>query len=192
MVTLNSPLCRIADRLWMLPCTSLEARGAKGWLSSFSISEDDLLDLLFTRKNTTIVPTIRMDITIPAMPPPPIPDLLLPPPEPPSDGELLLPDLWFLLFLLAGGVPGGGGGAGPELHELPSFLSMKIIQIKIAKNLFWYKIETTTLDNAVKCLLQINTFQLIRYPASKMVIGNIPVRHKSNYHKGQYYRSITL
>lgn len=108
----------------LLPCTSLEARGAKGSLSSFSISDDGFLDLFFTRKNATIAPTTRMEITIPAMPPPPIPDLLLPPPEPEplSDGELLPPDLRFLLFLVTGGVPGGGGGAGPELHELPSIL----------------------------------------------------------------------
>ena len=105
----------------ILPCTSFEARAVKGWLSSFSIFDNDLLDFLFfIKKNATIPPTTKMDITIPAMPPPPIPELLPPPPE--SDGLLLPPDLWFGLVLLAGGVPGGGGGAGPELHELPSFL----------------------------------------------------------------------
>lgn len=79
------------------------------------------------RKNAAIPPTTRIDITIPAMPPPPIPDL--PPLSPPLDGESFLSDLWFRLFLLAGGVPGGGGGAGPELHELPSFLQLMICQI---------------------------------------------------------------
>ena len=82
---------------------------------------DGLLDLLFTKKNATIAPITRMDITIPAIPPPPIPDLL-PPPPPPADGLSLPPDLCFAGVLLTGGVPGGGGGAGPELHELPSFL----------------------------------------------------------------------
>lgn len=66
-----------------------------------------------------MAPTTKIDITIPAMPPPPIPDLLPPPP----DGLLLPPDWCFGLVFLAGGVPGGGGGAGPEFHELPSFLS---------------------------------------------------------------------
>lgn len=80
---------------------------------------DGLLDLLFTKKNATIAPMMRMDITIPAIPPPPIPDLL---PPPLADGLSLPPDLFFGGFLLTGGVPGGGGGADPEFHELPSFL----------------------------------------------------------------------
>lgn len=94
------------------------------------MSEDDLLDLLFIKKNATIAPTTKMDITIPAMPPAPIP-LLLPPPTLPSDGLLLPPELRFGLGFLAGGVPGGGGGAGPELHELPSFLSQRLFRFKL-------------------------------------------------------------
>jgi len=86
---------------------------------------DDLLDLFFTIKNAATAPTTKMDITIPATPPAPIPDFLLPPPlSPLSDWLPLPPDLWFRLALLDGGVPGGGGGAGPELNELPSFLSL--------------------------------------------------------------------
>jgi len=104
----------------VLPGTSLvEERGASGWLSSFSISED-LLDLLFTKKKATIPPTRNMDMIIPAMPPAPIPDFLLPPPAPLPDGLSLPPDFWRPLW--AGGVPGGGGGAGPEFQLLPSFL----------------------------------------------------------------------
>jgi hypothetical protein len=57
------------------------------------MSKDDLLDLLFIKKNATIAPTTKMDITIPAMAPAPIPDLLLPPPALPSDGLLLPPEL---------------------------------------------------------------------------------------------------
>ena len=52
--------------------------------------------------------------------------------------------------------------------------------------------EIIALDNAVKCLLQIDTFQLIRYPASKTVIGNITVRHKTTITKGGITGSITL
>lgn len=75
----------------ILPCTSFEARGVKGPLSSFSISGDDFLDLLFMTKNAIIPPTTKIDITIPAIPPAPIPELL--PPSPPSDDVLPLPDL---------------------------------------------------------------------------------------------------
>lgn len=95
------------------------------------MSEDDLLDLLFIKKNATIAPTTKTDITIPAMPPAPIPDFLPPPPALPSDGLLLPPELRFGLAFLAGGVPGGGGGAGPELHKLPSFLPRRLFRFKL-------------------------------------------------------------
>jgi len=51
------------------------------------------LDLFFTRKNATIAPTTKIEITIPAMAPPPIPDFLLPSLEPESDEGLCPPDL---------------------------------------------------------------------------------------------------
>jgi len=63
-------------------------------LSSFSTSPNDFfLDLFFTRKNATIAPTTKIEITIPAMAPPPIPDFLLPSLEPESDEGLCPPDL---------------------------------------------------------------------------------------------------
>lgn len=162
-----------------LPCTSLEeaARGANGWLSSFSISVDDLLDLLlFTKKNATIPPTTNREINIPAMPPPPIPDFLLPPSL--SEGLLLLSDLCFGLFFLAGGVPGGGGGAGPELQLLPSFLQWRWFR----SSEFNLSEDTSTIlfYNTIQCLLQINVFQLFRNPAGKTIIRNVP---KKNKHK---------
>ena len=160
----------------ILPCTSLEARGAKGWLSSFSISDNDVLDFLFfIRKNATIAPTIKMDITIPAMPPPPIPDLLLPPTA--SDGLLLPLDLWFGLGLLAGGVPGGGGGAAPEFHELPSLLSWRLFQLN-SKNLLFKWSIVMIIDDTIRCLLQINAFQLFRNPAIELITFNIPMKDK--------------
>lgn len=47
-------------------------------MSSFSISRDELFDLLFTRKKATTAPMTKREMTIPAIPPPPIPDFLLP------------------------------------------------------------------------------------------------------------------
>ena len=71
------------NNVLVLPCFSFEARGAKGSLI-FSMSGDDLLDLLFKTKNATIPPTTRIDITIPAIPPAPIPELSPPSPAPPQ------------------------------------------------------------------------------------------------------------
>lgn len=75
-----------------------------------------------------------MEITIPAMAPPPIPDFLLSSLVPEAGEVLCPPDLCVLLFFVIGGVPGGGGGAGPELHELPSFLSLNLTSLKFTKN----------------------------------------------------------
>ncbi|GER53646.1 WW domain-containing protein [Striga asiatica] len=98
-----------------VPCASCEVRGAKGWLSSFSMSMGDFLDRLFMTKNATIAPMTRIEITIPAIAPPPMPEEPPPPPDEPSP-PLPPPPRWFRLGLTAGGVPGGGGGAGPELN----------------------------------------------------------------------------
>lgn len=98
-----------------VPCNSLPLNELKGRLSSFSSSEDDLLERSFLIKKKVNIPlTTRIDITIPAIPPPLMPDFL-----PPLFGLLSSP-----FFGLGGllGVPGGGGGAGPVLNELPSFL----------------------------------------------------------------------
>lgn len=38
----------------------------------------------------------------------------------------------------------------------------------------------------MKCLLQINVLQRFRNPASKMIIGNIPKKHKNEHSEGTH------
>lgn len=46
------------------------------------------------------------------------------------------------------------------------------------------------IDNTIRCLLQINACQLLRNPASEMIILNIPTKHKNTYFIRMKYRII--
>jgi hypothetical protein len=49
--------------------------------------------------------------------------------------------------LFIGGVPGGGGGAGPELHELPFFLSLNLTILKFIQCMMKKHIPKEIADN---------------------------------------------
>lgn len=67
---------------------------------------------------------------------------------------------------------------------------MNITPIQTVKKLpYRNKITNIATNGTMKHLLQINVLQWFRNPASKMVIGNIPKKHKNEHSKGPNNRS---